>query len=413
MVIVEFFGSSPIDNMISALANAPETVVFVGEYKVMKKYDAVFRRFLEAIGQTDTKLEYRGVRAHELHEIVKTLEQIVSDYPGCHFDITGGEPMAMASIGVIYERHRNQGIELHQYNVRTGKVYDCDLNGKVVSGEIPVLTVEQNIILHGGSIVGADLRESGTYTWDFNDDFLEDIRRMWKICRFNCTVWNRQITMLDDMQQFNMVPDEPLHIKASAEDTRNYLSSRRVRMDLSAVFDRLEQENLMKLEERDGYLCVRFKNEQIRRVLTKAGTILELVTYLAASDAVMKNGLPCYHDACNGVFIDWDGIVHDQSDPVVDTENEIDLVLMHGVVPVFISCKNGSVGEEELYKLNAVANRFGGAYVKKALVGTTLGKGGRSRQYFLERAKDMGIQIIEGVHEMTDDEFTKKLRLLV
>ena len=85
---------------------------------------------------------------------------------------------------------------------------------------------------------------------------------------------------------------------------------------------------------------------------------------------------------------------------------------MHGTVPVFISCKNGAVGDEELYKLNTVAHRFGNAYVKKVLVATTLGKATVSRQYFLERAKDMRITIVDNVHEMTAKEFEKKLRAL-
>lgn len=37
MVIVEFFGQSPINNMVSTLTNHPETVVFVGDLKKMKK----------------------------------------------------------------------------------------------------------------------------------------------------------------------------------------------------------------------------------------------------------------------------------------------------------------------------------------------------------------------------------------
>lgn len=36
MVIVEFFSETMIENMISALANAPERVVLVGDAKMMK-----------------------------------------------------------------------------------------------------------------------------------------------------------------------------------------------------------------------------------------------------------------------------------------------------------------------------------------------------------------------------------------
>ena len=43
-----------------------------------------------------------------------------------------------------------------------------------------------------------------------------------------------------------------------------------------------------------------------------------------------------------------------------ETKNEIDVMLMRGVVPVFVSCKNGAVKMDELYKLDTVAQRFGG-----------------------------------------------------
>lgn len=158
---------------------------------------------------------------------------------------------------------------------------------------------------------------------------------------------------------------------------------------------------------------MRFKNEQIRRGLSKAGTILELITCLAAREIRFKDGTRCYQDAMTGVFIDWDGVVHALTDEVVDTENEIDVILMSGLIPVFVSCKNGAVGEEELYKLNTVAERFGGAYVKKALMGTMLGRNGRSKQYFLERARDMGIHVLEGTHELSGEELSAWFRQLI
>ena len=414
MVIVEFFSQTPIENMISALANSPERVVFLGEYKKMKRYDPVFRRFLDSVGNTVTQLEYRNIRIRDLTGIVEALEELVRDYPGCHLDITGGEPMAVAAVGVVCERHRGQGVELHQYNVRTGRVYDCDVNGRSVSEQLPDMTVEQNIILHGGSVVTWEERENGTYPWQMDEDFCRDIVTMWEICRVNCSRWNRQITLLDDMQRFNTEQTDPLRLSAPISALQQYLAERRVPLDLKAVYDRLEKAGLLRnVRREEGVFSLGFKNEQIRRCLTKAGTILELITYVAARETRDKDGQTCYTDAMTGVFIDWDGVVHDEDDPQVDTQNEIDVVLMKGLIPVFVSCKNGAVEEEELYKLNTVAERFGDKFAKKVLVGTTLGKGGRSKRYLLERAEDMGIKVIEGVHEMPREEFARQLRALV
>lgn len=66
-----------------------------------------------------------------------------------------------------------------------------------------------------------------------------------------------------------------------------------------------------------------FKNKQIKRVLTKAGTILELKTFLLAKTITEQDGSPRYNDVMTGVFIDWDGEVHDRKGTQVDTEKKL------------------------------------------------------------------------------------------
>lgn len=68
------------------------------------------------------------------------------------------------------------------------------------------------------------------------------------------------------------------------------------------------------------------------------------------------------------------------TDEEKDTENEIDVVLMKGLTLIFISCKNGQVDDDELYKLESVTNRFGGLYAKKVLIATYLGKKTKSME---------------------------------
>lgn len=124
MVIVEFFSRNQIENMIGTFANRPERVVFVGVLSVMRRSDETFRRFLAATGNTLTQIEYRGIRLHELSEIVKVLTRVVEDYPGCCFDLTGGDDLTMVAIGIVFERYREKGLELHQFNIRSGQIYD-------------------------------------------------------------------------------------------------------------------------------------------------------------------------------------------------------------------------------------------------------------------------------------------------
>ena len=155
------------------------------------------------------------------------------------------------------------------------------------------------------------------------------------------------------------------------------------------------------------------KNKQVKKCLTKAGQALEMKIYVTAKNLTDSDGNLLYNDVVNGVVIDWDGKFHDEkTQDVYDTENEIDILLMHDIVPVFISCKNGIVTADELYKLNTVAERFGGEYSKKVLVATSLNKMGEAGKYLRQRADDMKIKIIEDIQSLEDEELERKLKNL-
>ena len=119
-------------------------------------------------------------------------------------------------------------------------------------------------------------------------------------------------------------------------------------------------------------------------------------------------GKPYFNDCYVGVGIDWDGIIHPLEENWKDTTNEIDVMLMRGSIPTFISCKHGKIGEEELYKLNTVATRFGGKYAKKILIATHLEKeSASSMKSYLQRAKDMNIQLIPNARELSKKDWQK------
>ncbi|MBP3293073.1 MAG: hypothetical protein J6N32_04920 [Clostridia bacterium] len=67
---------------------------------------------------------------------------------------------------------------------------------------------------------------------------------------------------------------------------------------------------------------------------------------------------------------------------------------------------------DELYKLSAVADRFGRGYVKKVLIVSDLDRMGAAGDYIYARATDMGIKVIKNAAELTDIEMARKLRNL-
>ena len=109
-----------------------------------------------------------------------------------------------------------------------------------------------------------------------------------------------------------------------------------------------------------------------------------------------------------GVTIVWN---RDNSEDIVRTTNEIDVLTMKGSVPVFISCKNGSFDVDELYKLSAVAARFGSLRAKRVLVATGIGGGVRA-EHIKSRAESLGVRLIQNAHELKDKELDRILSSL-
>ena len=162
----------------------------------------------------------------------------------------------------------------------------------------------------------------------------------------------------------------------------------------------------------DYTLEFRHKNAQVRKLLLKGGNVLELYTYMIANE-ISKENDGIYNDIDIGVFVDWDGIEHDFNETIKDTRNEIDVMLMRGVRPVFISCKNGELKKEALYELDTVANRFGGEYAKRIIVTTDVGTNFEGYKYILQRAEDMNIKIISDVNKMGKEEFKEEFERIV
>ena len=171
----------------------------------------------------------------------------------------------------------------------------------------------------------------------------------------------------------------------------------------------IEKKLLSKCEEKEGKITITFKNKQVKKCLTQAGQVLEMKIYhMSRRLKDKRTNEYIYNDVRTGVTIDWDGYEQPAGSQIVDTVNEIDVLMMHSMVPVFVSCKNGGVSSDELYKLNTVAEQFGGKYAKKVLVSSCLSSLYNGEEV-KQRAKDMGIKIITDENLMTDEKLANML----
>lgn len=410
MTIIEFFDKAAIENIAGALLCQPDRVILVGNNeKKMKKSILDYQAVLDARDPGNTvKFIPKSVRPDDLQCIIQALCDIVETHEDCVFDLTGGDDLYLVAVGVVMARYEGK-VQCHRFNFRSDKLCDCDADKKVCATGDYLLSAEHQIRIYGGELVEDANRDPRTYPWRFDRDFLCDIDSMWEICREDPSQWNAHVGTINNICDLFDI-HEGLDVSFDQSAAISGLNGRGLRYALTPrILYGLQKHGIIRGLVLQDTVSFTFKNEQVRRCLTVGGQILELA--MAAKLMALKNrdGSPLYHDVRVGAVIDWDG--SDRSSEY-RTINEIDILAMRGCIPLFISCKNGSFDVEELYKLDAVAERFGSHYAKRILIATELDKLEDKAEYIRARAADMGIRIIDKLDEVSDMEADKTLRSL-
>ncbi len=415
MVYIEFFDEKELlDNLCSCFVRIPDKVYFIGNNK--DKMETHIERYSKILSDRGGNVEMvpLSVNRNSLSALVECMSGIVETEEDCIFDLTGGEDLCLVAMGIVFEKYREtKNIQMHRFNLRSNRVYDCDEDGNVLYEEdLPKMSIIENIRIFGGEVVFESERENATPEWDLNDEFIDDIEVMWHICSCNSPEratrnWDRQIVVFERIERIGgregcLTSSAPWkELKESfgsygKDKDNNYYLNRR-------IISELKKYGLIEINETEEEISVSYKNEQVKRCLTKAGQVLEMKIYLCALQTE-KDGEFVYDDVMNGVTIDWDGDAEEDENII---KNEIDVIAMHRMIPVFISCKNGEVKIDELYKLDSVARRFGGKYSCKVMVISEIDKN-PNEIYIRERADEMGIKIIDPI-ELKGEKLMKRI----
>lgn len=399
LTYIEFFDHSAVENICACLAQAPARVILLGDDReVLDLHCQRYEQLFHKRGFKELEFIPWPVEWDTLEHIVDSLSQLVETYENCVFGLTGGDDLYLVAMGIISECYKEKEVKMHRFFLEEEDVLDCDQDGIVVGqNRQPKLSVEENIYLYGGRVVYDNEIPDGTHRWNMNEQFRADLNAMWEICcnRGNRR-WNEQMETLRCAAK--AVPGSGLEIHVLRQRVENLLRSDKMSFTCNeAILQDLKTKGMLThYEINDTKVELGFKNEQIKACLTSAGRLLELVAYMAALDARDEEGKKVYNNSLTGVYIDWDGELGSDNDGE-DSHNEIDVIMMHGVIPVFVSCKNGYVSPDELYKLEVVAEQFGSSYAKKVLIAPALDSYGDHGAYIENRAEDMGIQVIKSL----------------
>ena len=396
MTLIECFDLECVYNVLGSLGLQPEKAVFLGDGEAMEGMLSRLRRLLQSRGIKTALMPYH-VRMDRIDDITMVLRNILRREDDYVIDITGGSEELLLAVGLVLgemDKDRRSRIEVQKFDPVTGNAMDADGNGKVVSGSRASLTVAEVISLHGGVVHPASHQPGQHYR-------PSDVLPLWNAMCADRKEWNKAVMALNE---FEARCDSDHEIYLRLEELHGSVNQFRAKEDrMWWLLEKLSHCGVIEDRSTGEVFRYRYLDPLLRSCAQKAGNLLEIMVLLQARDCKM-DGKPFFHDCRMSVSIDWDGVVHQPVQQISDTCNEIDVIATRGQVSLFISCKNGEIGEEELYKLNTVAGRFGGKYARKMLVATDLErKSPSSIRAFLQRAKDMNIHVVQDAAELTKE----------
>lgn len=400
MTLIECFSGAHVDNMAACLRLKPEKMVMVGSGEDMAEALKDYEKILALRGQ-NTRIQAEDVSGKDIGQLCAFLHDLIRQEQECVIDITGGDEPVILAVGAVLvslgkENFHNIRVEKYDHEARV--VRDCLHDNKPVAGKQVELTVEEMIGIHGGSVTADTAAEPAGVT-------LQQIDPLWRIASRDPKGWNHAVKDLNEFES-RFASGDQVYLPL------NYLRRGISKFDEKETRVRtlLEQlHNCGAVNNRSSHSALDYTyTSAIARYCTwKAGNVLELKTLLEARKALREDGRR-FQDCRMGVSIDWDGERYTDVGKLADTRNEIDVLLVYGVTPLFISCKNGDVKEDELYKLNEVASRFGGPHAKKMLIATDLDQGKpAANRFFNQRAWDMDIVLVGDAAELTPGEWNE------
>ena len=380
IVNIEFLDHEPIENIISSLHFKFDKTIFFGFSEVIEAKKEITKNFLK---------KYCGVKEvsficlpeYQLDSILaamrKVVEQELIRKNEVFFEVTGGESLILIAFGMLAESFK---APMHSFEIETQKLIELNRENVTPISEVAPrqqikLNLDMFIEMQGGKInyrlhKGAKNLE--------NPEFEKQIEALWDISSKYGEKWN----FFADFLRRCCGPDADLLVDVTGKQVmaayRKVNRFQSIRELGKILADCALAGILVDFIHTKDNLSFRYKDEKIKDILWDAGSILEMHTFMEER----KNA----DDCMVGLHLDWDGVIYNHS--LKDTLNEIDVLSLKGVIPTFISCKNGSVNQMALYELQTVADKFGGKYAKKVIAAPQ----GLNDTHSL-RAKEMGIEI--------------------
>ncbi len=368
--LIELYDERPLENVLSTEMFKPERTIFIcDEEKAESSAQRKLKDYFRHRG-IDTELVFVTAKHYSASSVLKTLRSVTDMYPDCAIDITGGTDDELFASGLLCAE---KDIPVFTYSINRNSFYSIR---KAPFPDAMKCTIEYKaedfFRMAGGSM------RSGRVDNAILKNYFDIIDPFFDIFMKNRRKWGDIVSYI---QRVSQTPKEqPVRLIVKGDYNVKGDRGRRL-IAPEATLRELEEIGMIKdlAIVPDTSVSFAFKDEQIRKWLRDVGSVLEIYMYKMLVDSGLFN------DVHTSVVVDWEKNVNRDS-----VTNEIDVMAVRGVIPVFISCKTCAVGTEALNELAILRDRFGGKGARAAIVTSE-----RGTAVMRNRARELDIAVFE------------------
>lgn len=377
-ILFEFFDKEPLENVVTCLKYRFDKVVFFGFDSEMDEYEknTLEKNLMTLCNVKEVVFKALSERLYDklLSEISIVVMQEQKKGAKCFFDITGGNEAILTALGQFVS---GNDISIHKIDINNDTIIYYNKGEYMLEQNVPKQNLKLNInnflLLYNGKINNKMQRDFKYTLSAYEQQMIESI---WNISSPNMKKWNAFSSILKacktdnhfDLSEYLKYRDIQLHGCAPSPCSKKDFDDYLIKLCQSKVIKNLRRTNID--------ISFNYATDNMRSILFDAGSILEIYCF----NKYLKSNK--YDDCAIGVNIVWE---NDEKNVV---KNEIDIILLKGYLPTFISCKNGDVSPKDLYELDTICDRFGGKYSKKELI-----TGMKLPEHIKMRAEEMNIVV--------------------
>ncbi|MBR3739552.1 MAG: DUF1887 family protein [Clostridia bacterium] len=380
--LIELYDERPIENVLGTEVFRPEETVFICPPEVAE--DREMHRSLEAYFAhrgCPAKVTFVQSSLLDAVKVEKTLRRVLDRHEDCAIDIAGGTDAALFAAGAC-----SGDTPVYTYSRKLNTFFEIKNAPFARSLACPVrLDAASCFLMAGGEL------QQGRADNSALKDRLPQIESLFSVYSAYRRIWNRQVSYY---QQISSASDPDCAARGHRTEKADHGQVTADEELLRALENAGLIHDLILDEETVSF---RFADPQVRFWLRDMGSALELRVYQACVEA------RCFDDVVLSAVVNWRA--GKKRDAVT---NEIDVMAVRGVQPIFISCKTCEIKTEALNELAVLRDRFGGKGSRAVIV--TSAPGARSRAVMRQRAAELGIEVIEW-NDLTLDKLIARLRM--